>query len=807
MSAPRFFSASQIASALGKTARAIRARLQNVAPDGQATARGQSSPAWSLQRLPESLRGGILRTATARGYRDAVTFLAAPHSKWQLGFPLCEVDAEHLHKARKLCEALAGPLATLNDTSISDSDFRARGLEEYRRVFGYSVSEKQWKRLLDRTVTRDGGAGEWQRLDIYLDENCARKAPAHTVAAVKSGGEHRPLREVIASFKKPAEPSKAERVLLWQHVFDRYSDLIAEGGDKRTVRRSLVDFLALHAPSLARNRHAMHEAFNAKLAKWEEGDGKPSALEDARKAANKERCALTIDEDDRKTLLAFAAKHGGGLSQGWREALSRGALSAELVSRYIDNPGSKSYVPRAVRLSLGNDLTLLDDLMHGPRQAKLGGAYIERDPGAICASDYWQGDDCTPPILYYEETAEGVRTMRGQFLAMIDVRSFCILGFVLVSAPENRPSTYNAWHIRNLITTVHETYGLPRKGFYFENGTWRAKLLTGNVNDQSETEKGLREFGLRFIHARLPRAKVVERVFGSLQNLMEAEPGYVGRGWHNDRYERTERTKRFVESGKLRAGDHFYSRDEWVERLSHLVDRYNDEPQGGKYLAGLSPREAYEKHFGSEPLVKLPDAARYLLANEKRRLKIGRNGISFRAGRVDAPFTYKNEQTGALIGRTVEIFFNREAPEVLGVRHPDNGEVFAVRRATFVPAMDAEAETLAQAFAENEAHDGYKRALYRSIVPKFSQHFLSRPIFRPNLVDAATAEAGQQFAASAEAEKAAARTDRKLHTRTRAAASRVGMIVTGERNSETKATAAEELAALLGKAEKLKGTP
>ena len=109
---------------------------------------------------------------------------------------------------------------------------------------------------------------------------------------------------------------------------------------------------------------------------------------------------------------------------------------------------------------------------------------------------------------------------------------------------------------------------------------------------------------------------------------MEAEPGYVGRGWHNDRYERTERAKRFVESGKLPAGEHFYFRDEWMERLTHLVERYNDEPQNGKYCAGLSPGEAYEKHFGEEPLVRLPDAARYLLANERKRLKVGRNGAS-----------------------------------------------------------------------------------------------------------------------------------------------------------------------------------
>ncbi len=76
-----------------------------------------------------------------------------------------------------------------------------------------------------------------------------------------------------------------------------------------------------------------------------------------------------------------------------------------------------------------------------------------------------QGDDCTLPVLYHEETSEGVRLMRGQFLAMIDVRTTYILGFVLISAPPDRPSTYNAWHIRNLITAVHDVYAFPAKAF------------------------------------------------------------------------------------------------------------------------------------------------------------------------------------------------------------------------------------------------------------------------------------------------------------------------------------------------------
>ena len=438
VSTSALFTAAQIAAVLQRSKRGVWKVLKSIRPAAEDLVRGQRSAVWSIAQLPDSMRGELEGKATALHFRDVATLLAAPPRAWQPPVPLAAVREEALTRARSLREALAATLQRLNDLSMSDADFRQRGLEDFRAAFGYAVSEKQWKRLLDRTVSRDGGAEDYSRIEIYLHENCGRKAPAGDVAAVTLGNEHRPLRDLIASFKKPAEPTKAERVLLWQTVFDRYSDLIAEGGKARGVRRSLVAFLAAHSPSLAKTAHALHVAFNAKLAKWQAGDGKPSALADGRAVANKERCKLELNEEDRKTLLAFAAKHGGGLSQGLREALRRGALSAELVSRYIENPGSKSYVPRAIRKALGNDLKLLDDHMHGPRQAKLGGAYIERDPNTFQAGDWMQGDDLTPPVLYAEETEQGVRLMRGQFLAMIDVRTTYILGFVLISAPPDR---------------------------------------------------------------------------------------------------------------------------------------------------------------------------------------------------------------------------------------------------------------------------------------------------------------------------------------------------------------------------------
>ena len=272
---------------------------------------------------------------------------------------------------------------------------------------------------------------------------------------------------------------------------------------------------------------------------------------------------------------------------------------------------------------------------------------------------------------------------------------------------------------------------------------------------------------------------------------------------------RTERSKNMVERGHDHGSRNFLSRDEWMERLARLVDRYNDEPQEGKYCRGphgekLSPRQACEQFFGSEKIVRLPDEARHLLANERFAVKVGSNGVVINRQRTRGEaFTYKNAETGALWGRKVEVFFNLHAPEIIGVKHPDTGTIFAVRRSTSVAMMDAPEDTpdeFAQANAENSEHASYRRALYRAVVPKFSEHFHARPIFRPTMLDQATVDAGRNFAETAKAEADAAKQERKLLGRITKSAAQIGLHVRPGRTSESRAAAAEELAKLMAEA-------
>src|SRR5260370_7444231 len=178
---------------------------------------------------------------------------------------------------------------------------------------------------------------------------------------------------------------------------------------------------------------------------------------------------------------------------------------------------------------------------------------------------------------------------------------------------------------------------------------WRnARLLHGRRDeiDWFQTEMGLRGLGLQFWHGAVARGKVIERVFGLLQNQLESEPGYAGRDERRDKFERVQEQLSLVRRGKAQPEDFFLSEAEYLKRLETIVRIYNEERQEGKYCPGLSPREAFEKFHGEEPRIRLGRSCRHLLATHKMRVRSGPNGISFRFGK--AHVSYKTRQTAAL---------------------------------------------------------------------------------------------------------------------------------------------------------------
>jgi hypothetical protein len=731
------FTAAQIAAALQRSKRSVLQSLRRTPPTKTKSVSGNQAKVWLMEALPQNILTSLEEIASHR--RSTVdALLVSPPPFWRPRYPLSQLCKEAIDRASILQRALAATLARLNDANLPSAEFDRLGVEDYRRVVGHSISTRHWRRLFRRTLDRDSGAENWGRLEIYLDESAARK-PELRKRALYIPTAFRSLQELISSFANPAEPTELEKDCLWTYAFEHYERESERTAKSRAVKRATLKFLFENASFLGKSEKGIKLQFDRKLKRWVAGGRVPAAIADARRK-NPGRPAPKFSEEEEHALIAKSLRSGGGLAQAWRESREKGLLGTRVSQHYTSTPARKSYVPGRIRKLIANKVKILRDYHHGPRQAKLNGAYINRDPSTFHAGDWFQADDCTLPNYYYTESDEGFAFVRGQFLAMCDVRTTFILGYVLI--PQRN---YTAHHIRNLTTIVADTYGLPRRGFYYENGMWRtARLLHGRRDEINwfQTEMGLRGLGLQFCHAKLPRGKVIERVFGILQNHLESVPGYAGRDERHDKFERVQEQLSLVRRGKAQPEDFFLSEAEYLKRLEAIVGIYNEERQQGKYCPGLSPREAFEKFHGEEPRIRLGASCRHLLATHKMRVRSGRNGISFRFGKEQ--FTYKSRETGALRGEELIVWFNVENPSVISVTNlkEDPRTLFTVEREISVPGMDAPPEVLEAALAQNEAHDAYRKGLYRVVSQNFSTGFAGR-MFRQNLIDHKTAELGE----------------------------------------------------------------
>jgi len=736
--------ASQIATAAQMKRQAVQWHLKKIHHSGSRLVGGQLTKTWTVASLPPVLRDKLTANAKARQYRHIEHLLSDPAAAWQPPLPLADCAAVSVEQAVKLCEALADAIARRNDKMIPAGEFEARGLLEYKRVFGHEISGRHWQRLLRRTLDRDNGAENFSRLEIYLPENPQRRAVSPEFLSLREQEQLQELHDFILGCKNPAEPNNAESQLLWLRSFELYERLIQVDPKHQKVKRDLVSFLWRHAPALAASKSALGKNFDRKYQRWVIAGRTANALADRRLevAAGKR---LELPAEVRDQIIAHAAiKCGGRVAQAWRELNEANAIPENVLERYQTNPASKSYVPHSIRESVSAEVKMLTDIHHGPRQAKLNGAFISRDWSDVYAGDWHQSDDCTLPVYYYVPDGQGWFTlMRGQFLPMIDLRSTCILDFVLISE-----RNYNALTIRSLITKVCDKYGLPRRGFAFENGIWRsAKILKGvsqALPSAGEVELGLRGLGLEFRHATLPRVKPIERVLGQLQNMMEGEPGYIGRNEQIEKFERVQRAKLEVEARRQHPSKYFYSEDQWLARLTEICEQYNRTKQDGKMTEGLSPEDAYAKfQKQDDPPTRLDASCRYLLATHKRPARVNRNGITLRFGKH--AFVYRNSLTGRLVGKQVLTWFDPDCPHTLTVTDMDRQNPFCVPLSTDIGAMDATPEEMDEATSSAASHQSYARTRYSDLRAKFI------PRFRVNVAIGVTAALGEEMNAQRKA--------------------------------------------------------
>ncbi len=362
----------------------------------------------------------------------------------------------------------------------------------------------------------------------------------------------------------------------------------------------------------------------------------------------------------------------------------------------------------------------------------------------------------------------------------MDFRSLRIVGWAL----EPRKS-YSSLTIRSLCTHVFGEFGVPEI-LYFEHGIWDTATLLKGKKDPftfAEVSQGLREFNIKFIHAKRPQAKAIERVGGLFQDIAEAEPAYSGRDERRDAPESLRRQMAEVEARKVHPKEYFYTRDQWNRRIGQLVDKYNAEPQQGHVLAGMSPDQAFEFFMDKDnPPIQFTPNLRYLLAHDKRLTRVSLNGVTIQFGKKR--FNYRGKEIAHLVGRDVLVWFDPENPETIVVTNPDRSKPICVTRSENPNALESlivpESGALGRELSRIEGQASYMKTRFNVVKAKF-------PLPQRKLLAAAQAvELGEQISVQ-KAEHAEHATRRnRLQNQARQFAQRTGIVVTerGQANIE-----------------------
>lgn len=169
------FTAAQIAAALAMKRQSVQWHLRAVQPAGACIVAGNEAAAWTLDQLPAPLRERLAIVATQQHCRTIEALLSMPRQQWQPAIPMDKISDAGWQFATKLRDALKPWLIQQHDLNLSSAEIENRGVEDYRRIFGNRITARYWRELFMRTICRDNGAEEWNRLEIYLPDRLKQK--------------------------------------------------------------------------------------------------------------------------------------------------------------------------------------------------------------------------------------------------------------------------------------------------------------------------------------------------------------------------------------------------------------------------------------------------------------------------------------------------------------------------------------------------------------------------------------------------------------------------------------------------------
>ncbi|HTX21461.1 MAG TPA: hypothetical protein VMD27_06355 [Candidatus Aquilonibacter sp.] len=673
------FSAAQLAAALGKTPQAMRRALREVRPAAVRIVAGNEAAAWTVEQLPGQMREWLAIEAVRKNckgddyIRRIETLLSMPREKWQprehlrdkktgeviIGavIPISNVCDDAIQAATKLRDALKPFLVEQRDPKLSAEEWKQRGVDNYQRVFGNRITLRYWDELLTRTIRRDNGREEWNRLEIYLPDRLKRKDTPASVVSEALAADFAEIESFIAGCTNPHAPNKTECAGIWTLALEKFTALVNAGEPEKSAARRVRQFLFARASFLAASRDALLKAWDRKLAALKNANGDVKALRDGRED-NGERVEIPAADIDILRHAAMA-KHGGRIQSAWRSEYPR--LSEYTRARYPDPFKCQAKIYELVNREI---VDALHARHHGGKRAVrkiIGGLHGDRWAG-IPAMHSWALDDVTSNIEVAFTNPDGSTSLiLPQIIAVMDSASRKWVGWSI--STDKAPT---AGLVCEAALDGFRKNNIPKQ-LWVENGCVFGKslLINGKEDDAGRTiVTGLAQYGCTVHHfgKMNPQAKAeLERSFEAIQRLMERHPGFTGRHQMLDAPDEFKREQRLINSGKVEATKFRYTFEEFRDKvMPKLIGDYNSTPQFG-HLNGLSPNEAFKALASpNDPPIEYDPKLEWMFANEKTIVTVETGGVKFPHRSSGRPIRVRGGRLVNLIGQELWAFVDRK---------------------------------------------------------------------------------------------------------------------------------------------------
>jgi hypothetical protein len=780
------FTAATFASALGVTRQAAQQLLRASPPSGRTIVGGNVAPTWRLCDLPERVSIRLATRARELRFDTALDLLLARLAPWQPPFPLGKIRADQVEAARLLREALQSFAAKAIASEGSIASLVDEGLAAYARSFGYPISDRHWRRLLDRTLERAAADGDVTRLEIYLPDSIRPQAPQTTPA---EGRAFPTLAAALQSIAGRVIDTDA-RETVWGAAMVDLEAASKRGVPEKRARRQLVEFLFPACPDLSVSTTALAKTLKVKFTAWRRAEGSVTAIIDRRRTNGGHNRWEKLPEDVLDRLVARAVTHGGRIAQAWRELWLEGLLSPECYRRFCMDWTNKSRIPQSIRAQVEAAVRTLVPLHQGGRAAQAALPSIALDSSLLASGQEFSSDDQTSNHLVWlqDEDGQPVRDEKGrpvlfrpQILGSEDSASNYIAHVSILPRP-----TYAAVDILQHVIGMHDAMGgLPRL-LRWEHGMWEKSLLVAGRDAVSWDDRieGLRQIGVQITHATSPGAKPIELAWKNLQARTDHWHGYVGREGRHDLPEQTKRARTEVLAGRAHPAEWFMSFNEYCARYQAMVDAYNDEPQGGK-LGGLSPRQSYVQRKTAGPLVYFDDRVRHLLKTNRRAYRVTKNGITI------GGHQYFGSEVAPLLGKNVLAWFDSEDPSIIVLTDFNHRNPVAVPLVQRPHAASPGSAEMKAALSARAKHAAWGKTYHAKLKRLFPEEFDGRTK-RPVLVDADTVKVGTEIEAARANLKSEQRQEENCRRRVTRVAEKVNVAIPNKRRGGDE----ESLAAL-----------